>query len=524
MSSQASEPVGKDAVPKTAAAIILWRRVAGEPDEAREIYWARRSMKLAFLPGFHAFPGGAREAEDEVVEVVAIINGEANDSGVANAEAGDSRVMIACAARELFEETGVLIARGSNGEQVASAKRLSRIDEYHAGRLSFAALLRESDLHLDARDFVFAGQWVTPPFSPRRFDTLFYLVECPRGQEPFISADKPGELEAGGWTTATLAIQRWQASQILIAAPLLHILRTLAESWSDNSPELARRLLAVPEARGEQIRRIEFHPGVVCIPLRTPTIPPATHTNCYIIYGAREMVVIDPPSPDENEQDILAKCIDDLVGDGRRCVREIILTHDHPDHTGGVIALQNHLHKRHTTEAPIAAHRFTAEQLRGRLEVTRYIEDGDSIELESDVENDCQSSIILRVLHTPGHARGHLCFYNERTGALFTGDMVVGLGSILVDPSDGNMSEYIRSLERLHELPNLSVLFSAHGPPIGNPQAKIAAYIAHRLEREAYILEAVREGASTVAEIVKRAYTDVPTKAHPLAARASTLR
>jgi glyoxylase-like metal-dependent hydrolase (beta-lactamase superfamily II) len=123
-------------------------------------------------------------------------------------------------------------------------------------------------------------------------------------------------------------------------------------------------------------------------------------------------------------------------------------------------------------------------------------------------------------MHTPGHARGHLCFYEERTGALLTGDNIVGLGSVLIDPPEGNMRDYLDSLERMRALPHLTVLFGAHGAAMGNPREKIDEYIAHRMEREANILKAVREGARTPKEIVERVYTDVHPKAHAMAERA----
>jgi glyoxylase-like metal-dependent hydrolase (beta-lactamase superfamily II) len=123
-------------------------------------------------------------------------------------------------------------------------------------------------------------------------------------------------------------------------------------------------------------------------------------------------------------------------------------------------------------------------------------------------------------LFTPGHARGHLCFYDAAREVLISGDNVVGFGSVLIDPADGNMSEYLNSLRRMRALPNVSVLLPGHGPAVAHPYDKIDQYIAHRLEREANILKAVREGASTPAEIVARVYTDVNPKALPMAERA----
>ena len=473
------------AKPKDAAAVILLREsVTGET----EVFWVKRSTKLAFLGGFYAFAGGQRDASDD-------------ETRVENAGDAETAAMISCAARELFEELGVLVARGA--QTLTKGQRASLLDDLEQGRMSFPALLKHYDLQLDARDFTFVGRWVTPPFSPRRFDTWFFTVNCPPKQEPHVIE---GELESGEWTTARAAYERWQRSEILGAPPVLHALKTLSEGLTD---DLIERFLSVPQARGVPVRRIEFRPGFICFPVRTPTRPPATHTNAYIIYTSQELIVIDPGSPYEDEQAALAECVDELLAEGRR-VREIILTHFHPDHVGGVCALVAHL----GSGVPVAAHRLTAEPLSDTIRVDRTIEDGDIIELKGE------ASITLRAMHTPGHARGHLCFYDERTGAVLTGDNIVGLGSVLIDPPEGNMLDYLASLEQLRALPHLTVLFGGHGPAMGNPLAKIEEYIAHRLEREANILNAVREGADTAPEIVARVYTDVSSKAHAMAERA----
>ena len=477
--------------PKDAAAVILLRPNT-DPNNA-EVYLVKRSTKLAFLGGFHAFPGGQRETSD-------------SGARVDNCDDQEPAAMISCAARELFEEVGVLLARGS--QTLTTGQRASLFDDLESKRMSWPELLRHYGLHLDANDFTFVGRWVTPPFAPRRFDTWFFLANCPAKQEPRVTPDS--ELESGAWITARDAHAKWERSEVIAVPPVLHALGTLAGGLRD---DLVERFLSVPEAHRAPTRRIEFLPHYICFPVRTPTKPPATHTNCYLIYSSREILIIDPGSPYEDEQAALAACVDDLIAEGR-AVREIVLTHVHPDHVAGVNPLNDHLKKKQGARVPVAAHRLTGEQLQNQISVDRFIEDGEVL------KSNGEPAINLRALDTPGHARGHLCFHDERTGALISGDNVVGFGSVLIDPPEGDMVAYLSSLERMRALPNLSVLFGGHGPAIANPYEKIDEYIAHRRQREELILAAVREGASTPKEIVARAYTDVSSKAHAMAERA----
>src|SRR5437870_6208064 len=150
-------------MPRDAAAIILLRHNT-DPNKP-EVFWVKRSTKLAFLGGYHAFPGGKRETIDD------------DDVQVNDSRDQEQSAMISCAARELFEETGVLLARGS--ETLTIGQRASLLDDLESKRMTWLELLNLYGLHLDANDFTFAGRWVTPPFAPRRFDTWFFLATCP---------------------------------------------------------------------------------------------------------------------------------------------------------------------------------------------------------------------------------------------------------------------------------------------------------------------------------------------------------
>lgn len=247
--------------------------------------------------------------------------------------------------------------------------------------------------------------------------------------------------------------------------------------------------------------------------MRSPTLPPATHTNVYVV-GEGDLLVIDPASPFPAEQEDLRRTLEALAAEGH-AVRGVLLTHHHGDHCGGVDAM-----RRALPGVPVYAHAQTAERLSRRgLAVERLVEGGEVLPF---------GPAGLRALHTPGHAPGHLCLVDLAGGGMIVGDMVASQGTIVVDPEDdGDMGQYLRELDRLRALARAGAgaqrLWPAHGTSVADGPALLDFYIQHRLLREAKVVAALagadRRGA-TLAALLPLAYDDVPPLLHPLAARA----
>lgn len=505
-----ADPLGFSAPPqqppRVSASVVPWR--IGDGGEV-EVYWVRRAAALAFMGGWHAFPGGGLSKSDAALPVHGLPRGAAEGSTVAlppeALRLGDTDPdlvpgLIACALRELFEEVGLLVAYGlPAGFDLAAAQRAQLADAKQLG-----LQLSESDAMLDASRLVFAGRWITPPFAPMRFDNRFFLLEWP-AEEVHQPEVIPGELSAGEWISARAAYDRFLSAEVLAAPPILHILRVLAEEGPERG---LPRLLIPSEADWGPMRKIEMREGIAMLPVRTRTLPPAATTNAYLL-GRAEAVLVDPGSDLPEEIDRLHAALGAAQAqDGRRVV-EIWLTHHHPDHVAGAAEMQRRL------GVPIAAHRETAERLAPRLSVARELADDRRIDLDG---GSSAEGMTFRVLHTPGHARGHLCFFEESQGSLICGDLVAGIGTIVIDPPEGDMTDYLASLERMAALPPRT-LFPAHGPAIEDAVGKLREYVAHRLRREEKVLAAWGQGLRSAKQMVASVYDDAPDAARMLAER-----
>jgi glyoxylase-like metal-dependent hydrolase (beta-lactamase superfamily II) len=233
-------------------------------------------------------------------------------------------------------------------------------------------------------------------------------------------------------------------------------------------------------------------------------LPPATHTQSYAL-GTRQLLLIEPATPYADEQRAFLDWARSLVSSGRE-ILGIVLTHHHIDHVGGAQTFS------HELGVPLWAHEATAARL-PELDISRRLDDDEVLTLDGP------SPQAWRVLHTPGHAPGHICLFEPELGAVVVGDMVASEGTILIEPTDGDMAEYLRQLARL-EAVGAKTALPAHGDPIPEPSQLFAHYVAHRLERErkvAAALEAAGSGGTTDLSLVPRAYADTPQAAWPLA-------
>jgi endoribonuclease LACTB2 len=456
----------------TPAASVLLSRGPG----SREVFAILRGQQLKFFGGFWAFPGGKLTADEREM-----------------ADVFESRRIAAC--RELFEETGVVVARYPDGTFPTPSPDL---DECRRSllteQLPFAQMLTERRLAIRADDFALIGEITTPAFAPTRFATTFFAACLPPGQVPSIW---PGELEHGEWVDVAELLARWRGGEILLTPPSVMTLQTLGDWPVDDAPALLGPLFA--RLHDSPMHPIFFAPCVQMVPLKTVALPPSAYTNAYLV-GNGPRYLIDPGADESDEQRRLFDLLDEQTQAGQP-LTAIVLSHHHPDHVGAAAICAERY------GVPIWAHPLTAKKLEGRVSVHRHLHDSDRLDLGPCPANGRPWH--LETLHTPGHASGHLAFFEPFYRLLFAGDMVSTVISMVIAPPDGDLAVYLQSLDRLRALP-ARLLLPSHGNVSAQAAQVIDAAIEHRAKRERQLLDTLTDGPASIDELTAKLYRGTP--------------
>ena len=248
-------------------------------------------------------------------------------------------------------------------------------------------------------------------------------------------------------------------------------------------------------------------PGIRRVIANNPS-PFTFHGTGTYILGTGSVAVVDPGPDDEEHIDAILACLPDET------VSHILVTHTHMDHSPGCRLLQA------KTGAPTYAY---GPHGAGKIEQGVQVEEGGDMDFYPDhlvthseiIEGDDWS---VECVYTPGHTSNHLCFQLREQKALFTGDHVMGWSTSIISPPDGDMADYMLSLELLLERDD-EIYWPTHGPCIDEPKAHVEAYIAHRLEREQQIVACIKSGTFKIREMVPLMYKDTPEFMYPAAAR-----
>jgi glyoxylase-like metal-dependent hydrolase (beta-lactamase superfamily II) len=211
-------------------------------------------------------------------------------------------------------------------------------------------------------------------------------------------------------------------------------------------------------------------------------------TNTWVLGERGTPVIVIDPGPDDPSH------LDEVARTAGPNVAAVLVTHDHPDHAPGATVFAA------TVGAPLHAFRLAGAE---------HLRDGQQVRA---------GALTLTAVHTPGHTSDHMVFHEPAVGALFAGDAVLGRGTSFIDPPDGDLGQYLRSLARMQEL-GARTIYPGHGPVVLDAPAKLQQYLDHRAEREQKIVDAISHGPRTIGDLVAEIYAAYPPEVHDLAAR-----
>ncbi|HYI45819.1 MAG TPA: MBL fold metallo-hydrolase [Actinomycetota bacterium] len=461
-----NEP-GLDAVPRAASTLVILRDRNGP-----EVLLTVRPENLRFMGGFTVFPGGAvSEADADPGWEERSRLSRAGAAAALKEDTNDALAAYICAIREAFEEVGFL---QTEGDRPIPREAAETPESFLAAATELGVVLR-TDL------MVPSGRWVTPLGSPIRFDARFFIVRAHPDWEP---TPDPSEVAEAFWSTPAAALEHLRSGELTMVPPTIEMLQRL-----DLDPDVGSIMNAMsgPGAtEGDRSERFSAFVRRVVAP--NPSLMTGPGTNTYIV-GAGPTCVIDPAVADSEYIDEIVNAAPDMEA--------ILVTHRHPDHIGGIAALVER------TRVPVRA--FGSEPAGGV-----------AVDPISDEEILEFGGARLRALHTPGHAPDHLCFYMEGAAVLFSGDNILGSGTAVISPPEGNMRTYLASVARLQDS-HISRIFPGHFAPLDGGDEVVRRYLSHRRQRNEAILDSLSRGPLTIGDIVARVYSDTPEQLHPIA-------
>ncbi|MBL92921.1 MAG: hypothetical protein CMH56_14050 [Myxococcales bacterium] len=458
---------------RPAAAVVPFRH--------EEVLCGLRGEGARSFKGYWVFPGGTVEPEDAELPLLTSAKVRLWET---------STTHVACALRELGEETGRYVLAQSTGEAPTS-QQLEGFQRAILEHNDLKKSLETQDLFLDGRQLVFVGAVQSPDYGDNRFEVhQFFLKDCP---DPICPAQD--ELTDIQWRRVDDVHQAWLNGEAFYLPPILRVMRALGSERGEGRMENAIRQLQ--EHPSNPIESREVIGGLRVQAYRTPTLPPAAHTNTFFL-GSHRLLIVDPATPDAAEQERFDALVKRLLAEGRR-FEAVVLSHHHADHVGDAQRVAERW------SLPIWGHQCTADKL--GMTFDRYLEEGDAFDG-------------WQFLHTPGHAVGHLCFWHAEKRALVAADMVAEESTIIIEPHDGgDLKAYMQSLERLIALQPRS-LVPSHGHLRTDGSHLLAQTLDHRKKRVTQIQGnlMMQDEPQTARQLVASIYVgEVPEAVYPLA-------
>ncbi|HWH82160.1 MAG TPA: MBL fold metallo-hydrolase [Burkholderiaceae bacterium] len=534
----APAPSARERAPRAAATVVVVR----DGDAGIEVLLSRRAENADHTGGAWVFPGGIVDAGDRQSHACCGGLDDATASACLGLPANGLDYFIA-AVRECFEESGLLFATDAGGAPVRLDDALGAAlgpwrAALHRNERTLGEMCREFGLTLALDRIAYLSHWLTPLARPKRFDTRFFVAAMPLGQRAAFDGTEMVEqlwlrpadalarshelklmtptrktLELVGRYATVAALLGWvrEPREVALIMPRVAGGRQGPRPVLPDEPAYAELGRIDPAGHGHGCYDIQvdvpvrLSPRLIRVTANNGSLMTGPGTNTYLVGGGprNEWAVIDPGPPDDAH-------VEAILAAAPGPIRWIFATHTHRDHSPAC--------------APLKAR--TGAVVHGRLPAYPewqdatfapdvHLQGGERFELPGP---DGQNST-LRAIHTPGHASNHICYLLEEEKLLLTGDHVMQLSTVVINPPDGDMAAYLASLRELAPL-DLDWLAPGHGFLMAQPRRAIEHIVAHRLKREAKVVDALRAlGPADAEALLARVYDDVKPQLLPVALR-----